>query len=331
MNLNIAIRIFSDLERSRFISLFEIIPARLNAQWTITDCANADVVLIDASEPGSEYFLNACKSSVAALPILYGDSNVYKVDWFVGRPARASSLIDVLNGIAEALSNSQQNDSTQRSDENLNANDNNSQKLMHPAALMIQKLIEDSHGKHCQLFKYDTLEILIDHDLQQAFIDDEYLLKTVWQKQLSSHVCDIPQAFSVASLADNGESFKATNKKRLDFKQLQWLCFLFFSRGIIHEELLENSVFQLKRWPDFIRLPHTPTHVLLSAALVKRSVSIDELARLSNVERNIVVNFINACHHYQLIRNYQRTSKVLPFSPPKKVPIMDKIISKLFG
>jgi hypothetical protein len=103
MSLTIAFRISDQLELNRFISLFAAIPARLQHAWKIADIDEASVVVVDANEPGSDFFLETCRKSAAALPVVYAETNWLHADWFLAKPVRAAALVDMLNAIGMRL------------------------------------------------------------------------------------------------------------------------------------------------------------------------------------------------------------------------------------
>ncbi len=103
MPLSIALKISNVLEKNRFMSLFEIIPPRLSSDWSIDKYERADVIVIDGESPGSQYFLESCKKNTSALPLLYADENTLNSEWFLKKPVRASSLVEILNDISVKL------------------------------------------------------------------------------------------------------------------------------------------------------------------------------------------------------------------------------------
>lgn len=100
-----------------------------------------------------------------------------------------------------------------------------------------------------------------------------------------------------------------------------WQAVLNSSEGRLLDGLSERDTFRLLRWPDFKKLDHKPMHVKLSVFLSKRGGDIPTLTKLSGLDGDKIIDFVNACHalHYLDVHHGAVTAMPIPPVQPTHV------------
>lgn len=328
MNRKIAIQIENELERNRFNSLLDIIPPRLNCTWLSVTPEQADVVIVDIREPGSEYFMETCKATTSALPVAYGETNSFNSQWYIKSPVNAVHLVSLLNQINDFLTSASSEPTSQPEKEG----SDDDQAKDSSIAIQIKSMIEKANDLSCFTLSLEhTPFIYISQEQKQAIITNEMMKwKTITNVE----------PFKAGSLQYNPIKKSEYDRFSLEndvisfsLSELDWFLFAFFSQGKLHPELNSKAIYQLKNWPNFARLPHTPMHVMLCAKLIKKPQSLQHLINGTGVKEQVAVSFINACASQNLLlsKGVVELSEISSESAQKKPPVVEKIIRRLFG
>lgn len=306
MVLKVALRIADDLERSRFLSLFEIIAPRLTDKWELADTTQADVVIIDANQTDSQFFLNTCKRSVGVLPIVYAHKNDLGGEWFLSKPVRVQSLIPLLNQVAEQVKKG-----GRKAPENPSRRDQNILKLSdkldalsadNPLVALIALASESSSPK---FFSNPRLPKLYYNPQTQTLYAPADLVNVdkPFQRLMSVKSLDLSQIYLVEIGTSSLE--QAVKKDQLIAVPLDvavWASTLHLSQGRLPKGLSDGELFQLAQEPDFSRLPHTPQHIQLAADMLKAPTTLNVLATQRKLSPAVVIDFFNACRSLDLVR-----------------------------
>lgn len=294
MSLNIAVRIFDEVERERVISLIEIIQPLLDKIWTVSNCQAAQVVIIDASEPGSENFLLACKQSCRALPIVYAMKNDLGAEFFLSWPVKAGRLVGMLNSLGSDLSKKAGPKSVTSSAVHIP----DSAHLPQVAEKLIDLM--DSQpgitfielgGGELIFNAEDSCFYALPETMVERFLPDVFLN------------CSIGDIQNIKTKAMSKEAFSDIYDQLLSVngKRLLWTAHLYYSDGRLTNELTLEAVVRLNSWPDLTHLPHQPVHSILAANLLRGGYCINKLSQDLRIPQSTVNNFINACFSLGLI------------------------------
>lgn len=298
MELNIAFRIYDDLELSRFTSLFAIIPPRLNNQWRITEADEADVIVIDANEPGSEYYMQSCRDSVGALPLLYAEQNYIDAEWYVGRPIRSANLVITLNDIAERLSLEQKNGRISLHENKKSTADALPKSKTNAADYIKQQLDYLSSHKVSNYYQLssDQTTVIINIKDKTVAVDEKLVERHGKSISFSIPAGTLKTKPMAITAAEADRIIRSGNFGQHSWQQFIWLCYLSLSNGQALTGLSNDMNLKLTEKPDLANLAHTPVHVILTTAIQDGSFSIEKLVKSTQVDPSKVVAFCNACH-----------------------------------
>jgi len=330
MSLTIAFRISDQLELNRFISLFAAVPARLKHDWRITDATNADVVVVDANEPGSNYFLETCRKSSRALPLVYADNNWLRADWFIAKPVRAASLVDVLNSIGARLQAPDKPQSAPAAKLALVQAEEEPNKSFMPQPVCA--LLEaPQRTRHARVTLNGAAVFYIDRTEQQVALPVERLIN---RSQPLLNRLDFKQyeQFRLEELgAIDWQQQAGEECILMSFDAFRWLTYQSLSDGMLHPDISASTVVKLTRFPNFSQLPHSPAQVLLASHLIKAGGNLQAIIDRTKMHRDQVVGFINASHAINLLHLQQSLFGGLPHTTSEDRKLVSKLIRRIFG
>lgn len=330
MSLTIAFRISDQLELNRFISLFAAVPARLKHDWRIGDASNATVVVVDANEPGSNYFLETCRKSARALPLVYADNNWLRADWFLAKPVRAASLVDVLNSIGARLQAPDKPQAPLTTRLALVQSDDETNKTFMPqpvCALLDAPL----RTRHARVTLNGQPVFYIDRTEQQVALPVERLINRS-QPLLNRLDFKHHEQFRLEELgAIDWQQHASEECILMSFDAFRWLTYQSLSDGMLHPDIGESTVVKLKRFPNFSQLPHSPAHVLLASHLIKDGGNLQTLIDRTRMHRDQMVGFINAAHAIGILHLQQSLFGGLPHAGDEDRKLVSKLIRRIFG
>lgn len=84
-------------------------------------------------------------------------------------------------------------------------------------------------------------------------------------------------------------------------ESIKWCLGLLLWKGLPSPQAAQQQSYQLKNWPNFTNLPHHPKHMILTNHLVRHPRKIDELMEDTELSREFIQNFINACMAIDLL------------------------------
>jgi hypothetical protein len=329
MSLTIAFRISDQLELNRFISLFAAVPARLKHAWKITGLADASVVVVDANEPGTNYFLETCRKSSAALPLVYADSNWLRADWFLAKPVRAASLVDVLNSIGARLQAPDKPAAPATKLALVQAPESaNDTFIPQPVCAWLDTT---QRTRHARVMLQDEPVFYIDRTEQQVALPVDRLINRS-QPQLSRLDFRNHEQFKLEELGAIDWQQQAQDECILmGFDAFRWLVYQSLSDGKLHPALNENSNVKLAQFPNFSQLPHSPAHVLLASYLIKQGGNLATIVERTKLQRDMVVAFINASHAIGILHVQQSLFGNMTMSSGQDRHLVSKLFKRIFG
>jgi len=306
MTLKIALRIADDLERSRFLSLFEIMAPRLADQWEVTDTGDADVVIVDANQPGSKFFLNTCRRSIGALPVVYAHSNEMGSEWYLAKPVRVNSFIPLLNKAGTFVRESRassRNAKVGRDRSLLMISDKvDALAQDNPLAALIAMVTGEGSARflsNARLPKlyYDPVARLLYAPAELLDVTRPFtrlqLLNRIDITQV--HLVEVSAAM-LPSLAERDLLIA------VDLDLALWCSALHLSQGRLPRGMSEKELARLKHPPDFHRFPCPPEAREIAELLHAQPISLEGVARKLNLPLPTVVDMFNACRSVDLAK-----------------------------
>lgn len=140
-------------------------------------------------------------------------------------------------------------------------------------------------------------------------------------------------AFEIAELAERHEAVRVTEVNADEALELQqyghqratmgsvlWRIGVFGPRDALVPLVNAESLFKLKRWPDFGRLEHNADHLRLAARMARQFGSVADMAAAIGQPPEKVRPFVNACVLCELMLvepNVQAVAQKAPTQPTK--------------
>jgi len=330
MSLTIAFRISDQLELNRFISLFAAVPARLKHAWKITDMSDASVVVVDANEPGSNFFLETCRKSSAALPLVYADSNWLRADWFLAKPVRAASLVDVLNSIGARLQAPDKPATPPTKLSLVHAEESAIADAFIPLPIC-SWLDTAQRTRHARVMLQNEPVFYVDRTEQQVALPVDRLINRS-QPQLNRLDFRHYEQFRLDELgAIDWQQQAHAECILMGFDAFRWLVYQSLSDGQLHPAIGENTSIKLTQFPNFSQLPHSPAQVLLASQLIKQGGNLTGIIERTKMQRDLIVAFLNASHAIGILQLQQSLFGNNATTPGQDRHLVSKLIKRFFS
>ena len=299
MMYSIRICIFNDLDKSLFISLFEIINPRLTRKWHLVDDDQADIVITDPDAPCTKNFRQTCKNGVNQIPVIYAKNNNSNSPWFIKKPLRAAELIDILNTLVKHLDDTNDSATAKLTAKHIaeKTSDDEDDSLISKIKSLSRRNFPT------ELVAENRALLLVDPKKRLFYLRNKSINLNNLPPELSTLFSSRPQDLSVSKISDMQllRSIKENALCSFSLDILNWVASLMTSTERLHNSLNQDHSFQLKRWPNFALLPHTPIHVMLAAFMVKQSATVSTIMSGTKLPKDQVVSVINACQAINLI------------------------------
>lgn len=114
----------------------------------------------------------------------------------------------------------------------------------------------------------------------------------------STELADLIRANQPVDVIDLNEKEKRILRDGHKFaspKKLEWIYWLTGSNGEIRPELKVSRHYQLRKYPDFAKLPHFRADVRMASLLKAEPMTVGDLAQRANARLETACNFVNAC------------------------------------
>jgi len=146
-------------------------------------------------------------------------------------------------------------------------------------------------------------------------------LRNLCHVQLNTSSCRISKESLTASISEYPS---------LSLTELSWNTALLCSRGRLAKPLSDNSIYQLKAWPNLTRW-NVPQHALQIAGLWSKSPNtITAISQQLSIPITDVRSFITAALDSHLAITNEPSSKIIPFKAKKKnSTLFKKLLNRL--
>lgn len=327
--VRIALRLFDTLERNRFLSLFKIIQLESKVEFSLVDCDDANVVIIDPDEPGGEHMLHSSTQAITA--VAYTDETATAYEHTIHKPVKLQALIALLDSVAVARSRVAEKE---RVVQKAAARHRGSvaEGVFDPDLGLLGLLRNKGGDGYCTI-SVDGAELLY--------------LDRMWSCYYSRLGDPKSVAAALDGVVSSDERCKETPLADDVFKQiidkngfqhhpiesLIWAITLSHSGSARLRGMDEGKALMLKQWPNLIKLPHRPEHARLCALLVQHPSTIDSAVAKTGMDEAAVTAFVNACAALQLMK-YEETPA--PVQEEVKADagrkaLLSNIVKRLFG
>ena len=290
----IAVRILDELERQRIVSMFEVMSPRLNNHWVVTSLHDAAVVVLDTDDAGSDYFLEACKDSAGAVPVLLGHTNTLQADWFLQRPLRVKSLVLLLNHLGQYLRGRKTRLQTRRTEIAIEATSEFGKLRQLFDQMMAQPAYYRLDISPTWPLYFDSVRdrILLPHELSELgnpFNAIHHVVRSFHQRKMTAITAERFKSIS------NDKRFALFNRDALI-----WTWCLGHSNPDADSKV-SDQLYQLNHWPNLTALPHTASHLKLCQYMTTHRADQQTIAAETDTPLQTVISFCNACESLGLL------------------------------
>ena len=100
--------------------------------------------------------------------------------------------------------------------------------------------------------------------------------------------------------------------------ELRWTSAFYASQGLLLDSCQRHDVIELKTWPNFTRLPHTPGMLLLATYFQTQPSSLSLAHRLLKLSREEAFSFYSAASHAGYLRKHGGIGSGASAEPPQQ-------------
>ena len=311
---------FEKMDQVLLKSMLQLVQKQLNAAWDLENVAK--IVLVDIEQPMGKNFWDSHHLDTQKIMIAYAKQKIDEAKWFLQKPIRVQSLVNLLNTIAaEINTQSLQSHSVAEKKPVAEPTASNSQTtapMATPEAPIITEFPDNylfQPAKYLLGLLQTAIQIGQAQRLSCAGLPPLYLLpqeQLCFTKPLNISRLDSSQKILYGAFAehiDHRNLSEAELKQEIASQQLSaypvetilWLATLYASHGRLITESTKRSLVKLKQWPNFIVLPHDPKHIHLAAFMLKHTADLATIATQTRVSPPTVIDFFNACKIIGLI------------------------------
>ena len=287
----LAVQTQDDSERQRILSIFQVMQPQLQYQWQLAPVNQAQVVVLDADDPGSDYFLASCRELAGAVPILMGSSNPLTAEWFLQKPVRVHELVSLMRQLEDYLKVRQRRHDTEpgHNPDSARVFRMFEQMKAQPGCYRVD--ITPTSPLHYNSESDDILlprELLVTGHSLGAF---ELLAHCIRQRCMSAIT---PERFRTIS--------KDQRFAKVSREALIWNWTIPGHPESQPTPANANTRFQLTRWPNLAALPHTASHLKLCQYFSQQTGTVHDACDVTGIAAVTVQGFCTACEAMGLMQ-----------------------------
>lgn len=141
-------------------------------------------------------------------------------------------------------------------------------------------------------------------------------------------LCRLPIARLRISVDHRG-AVPITTGRNID--ELMWTAAFHASDSRLMLGCYRDDVVELRHWPNFTRIPHTPNSLRIAALLVQHPTSVTLAARLLKIEREELYQFYSAARCAGLARAVNRKPEEPKLAPHRHQTLLSALLNKIAG
>lgn len=300
--------------------------------------SDSNILIIDIDkEAGKQAYKNFEYGKNHTLLVICENSLNDQRHYVLRKPVRVQTLRDAIFDIYNELFN--------KLNKNVGSNVAKVATSEAPAAatLPAQTVLNNSVLKANDILFFNLLELVQQQQCAQLFCSPFPPLFINAPKKLVA----TSSSREVLRKITRNQSNKLNNTKLLDsdfevlsrgqlmlpLEHLLWSSALYGSNGILMKELTEDTMLQLKAWPNFSRLEFEPEHMKLTSLLSSMPMSVKQVHARTQLALPVIIGFFNAIHATGLtvIRQANQADKKVENKPVSSIKqgLLNKIAQRL--
>jgi hypothetical protein len=170
--------------------------------------------------------------------------------------------------------------------------------------------------------------------LPDFFIDghNHCLATSASDAEINLLISSPPDAFTITRMNPDSFAVHSNDLSIQSLYNLLWLAGIKCSGGKLLPEHKLETPFRLRAWPNFTRNSFIAEHLKLAAVLAKQTMNLNQLAELTQVPLQEVINFYNAAYAVDLIEYRHDADVAASPSQPRNIArqgLLAKIAKRL--
>ncbi len=305
--MKVSIRIFDEDERKFLETILDLAARRLKISVEHVASGVAEVVFLKVDEPGASLLINASQVRRRPLVVVYGTEGY---PWSLEQPATSKSLIELLGRLCRELGLEGSEAAAVFSApvpgplparpvaEAPRGAGGMSVTLapllpVEQGGQYLERVREIAAGRSQWLCQLDGgFQVCIDAEAGRVFFPVEYSSRLAEVGRLSLGASDA-QIHRVST--DTVQWQAARRGGSMPLEAYLWLLAQ-VAEPLMPDEGSAHLVhrFRLQRWPSFSRILHGSPHIVMSGRLMKRAMTLTELAEATGESLQSVMRFYNS-------------------------------------
>lgn len=313
-----------------FRSMLQLIGLKLSQNWEIDE--HAKLILVDVETPdGQHYWQNPPAEKVL---IAYARQNNIQETWFLPKPIRTQSLIQLLNELATHSCTEEPYPPAQTP---LNARFTHESIIKAKASHLFQPeyyLV----GLLQQILQGNSITRVDCTGFPPLYIVPEE--RRCFTHEIQFHQINTAQKMFYAASVDEIECDTLSSEclpqelKNHHFiaypiETMLWLSTMYASQGRFLDESDQHKFMRLVQWPNFALFPYQPYHMNLAAYMLKNTADVPTIAQKTQCGLEKVVDFTNACSMIGILKREQEYKVVEKQVPEVRRGLFKTILQRL--
>ncbi|MGE4069968.1 MAG: hypothetical protein AB7E72_02235 [Lysobacterales bacterium] len=297
-------------EQLLLVAFLDLITLNDGSIFVFDDSSDAPIKIVDASSPAGRQFLSRPKADPTSRAIILYGAQGPEAHLVLERPPRLVKFRSVLQRAVQMLAEAHRL-------ANPEAGSGNSKlPLPHRFLTVLIDLLEQSSGRGWfRLRAFHELDIRVNLDRGLFSITRGGLAPAEW----SSLFEGVRESIALEPVVGDPEPIV------YPLETLKWQLAMQLSFGLLVPGIADRRKFSLTRWPDFAKLKASPNQMRLAALVGSRDLSIEELLSRSQVARQDLIRFLNACEICGYLRLETTDPAVAP-AAPKEAAVATKVV-----
>lgn len=311
-----------------FRSMLQLVGLKLSQNWEIDEHAKLILVDIETAE-GQSFWQNPPAEAVL---IAYAKQNDIQTPWFLPKPIRTQSLIQLLNELAEHVCfedvpNPQINKIQPSHADIVKARASNFFQLEYYLVGVLLQILQGRAITRVQCTGFSPLYIIPEERRcfthQVHFNQINTAQKMFYAASIDEIECETVSAEQLQ------QEIKQQHLVAYPIETMLWLSAMCASQGRFSSASDQYKFMRLVQWPNFALFPYQPYHMNLAAYMLKNIADIHGIAQKTQCSLENVVDFTNACSIIGILKHEQEHKVVEKQLPETRRSLFKTILQRL--
>lgn len=298
-----------------FRSMLQLVGLKLSQNWEIDE--RAKLVLVDIETVEGQAFWQNPPAEVVL--IAYARQNNVQTQWFLPKPIRTQSLIQLLNELAEHLCFEEKPKPEEHifqpsHAEIVKAKASNFFQADYYLVGVLQRILKEQVITRLQCTGFPPLYLIPE---ERRCFTHQVQFNQINTAQKMFYAASIDEIECEAVSAEQlQQEIKQQHLVAYPIETMLWLSAMCASQGRFSSPADQHKFMRLVQWPNFALFPYQPYHMNLAAYMLKNIADVNRIAQKTQCTPENVVDFTNACSIIGILK-YEQENKVVEKQLPE--------------